>query len=176
MRLSAATFLVAAAALVGGCGGSAPTPTSATAPTSSTRALSGSRPGAVARSSTKTAKPRFFASIDNCERLDRIGARFIHALRPGAGTRRTKLSIRRTGDALQALARSAPPAIRRDFQLLADKYHKLAAVLTASVDTQGATPTASKIGGISAAAREFNVANRRAKHLVAWLRQNCEGI
>jgi hypothetical protein len=173
MRLSAATFLVAVAALVGGCGGSSPTATSDATATSSTRALSGSRPGAVAGSSTATAKPRFFASIVNCERVERIGARFVLALR--AGIRHNKLNVKKTGDALQALARSAPSAIRRDFQLLADKYHKLTAVLTASVSTQGATPTASQVEGISAAVREFGVAQRRAEHLVAWLRQNCDG-
>ena len=163
MRLIAATFLVAVAALVGGCGGSGPTATSATTASSS----------AVGGSSTATAKPRFFASIDNCERVERIGARFVLALR--ASTRHNKLNVKKAGDALQSLAKSAPSTIRRNFQLLADKYHKLAAVLTASVDTQGATPTASQVEGIGAAVREFNVANRRAEHLVAWLRQNCDG-
>jgi hypothetical protein len=159
--------MLAAVALLAGCGSSsspstsvATTPASTTAPTSS-------------GSTTPSSPASSFANSGNCLQLAGVGSRFAQALQSATG--HGKLDLQAAAKAYQDLANAAPSAIQPDLQTIAQAFSTFVAALAKTGYTLGQAPTASQAVALQSAVQVFTQPKLRTaeQNVAAWAKQNC---
>ena len=170
--------LIAAAALIAGCGGSgsSSTPTKSSTP-KTTKSTPATTPAASstpsASNSTKSSTPSF-ANTTNCEALGGAGTKFAQAME--AATTGKKLNYQAAVKAYQGLANAAPSAIRPDLEQLASAFTSFANALSKTGYTAGKVPSPSQLAGLESAAKSLESSKLAAaeKHLESWAAANCK--
>jgi hypothetical protein len=164
--------LVAAAALIAGCGGSSNTPAptqAATQKASTTEANATPTTAGV----SKTVSAASFADASNCKQLDGVGSKFSQAME--AASSGGKLNYKAAVKAYQQLADSAPSAIRPDIEAMAQSFASFASALGKSGYKAGKTPSPSQLIALESAAKAFNSSKlvTAEKDVEAWAVKNC---
>jgi hypothetical protein len=144
----------------------APTTTAAAATTTSTAATSTSAAGTTTASAAGLGA---LGSAANCKQLASLGATFSKAFTGAAGDPAKIEAL------LQQFAAAAPPAVKADFQTIADAYSKIAAALGGAGLTPGKVPDAATLAKLAALSSQLDVKaiTAASQHIAAWAAANC---
>jgi hypothetical protein len=161
-----------------GCGSSSSTTTTTTttaaAATTTAAATTAATTAAGTTSAAATTTPSAaglgaLGSSANCLQLASLGATIGKAFTGAAGDPAKEAAL------LQQFAAAAPPAIKADFQTIADAMTKVANALQGVNLKSGATPDPATLAKLAALSSQLNIPALTAasRHIATWAAANC---
>jgi hypothetical protein len=171
--------LIAAAALIAGCGGSSAPASSkaATVKAAIQKAVSAATTTGASSTPTTTdvskAASGSFADASNCRQLNGVSTKFAQAM--AAASSGGKLNYQAAVKAYQGLADAAPSAIRPDLEAMAQSFTSFANAIAKSGYKPGKTPSPAQILALESAAKSFSSGKLATaeKDVEAWAVKNC---
>jgi hypothetical protein len=158
-----------------GCGSKSSTTTTTTTTAATTTAAAatttaaGTTTTAAGTTTASTSGLGALGSIANCLQLANLGATISKSFTGAAGDPAKVAAL------LQQFAAAAPPAIKADFQTIADAMAKVASALKGVNLSSGQTPNPATLAKLTQLSSQLDVKALTAasQHIAAWATANC---